>query len=522
MWDRLRALGGWRADLAAAGLGAAAALALPPFYLLPLLLVSVPGLLVLIEAAPGGRHIWSGAFRRGFAFGFAHHLVGLYWITNAILVMAAEFWWVVPLAVPLLSAVLAVFIAIPCALCRLAPTGGRRVMLLAGLWVLGDIARQFVLTGFPWNPWGSVWGFPGWLGTVMLQPAAWIGVLGLTLLTVLLAATPVLGRRAMAAGGLGLLFWAVAGLAHLQQPDLPPPGINVVIVQGDIPETEKQDRATALAAFARYLSLTRAALARAGASPLVVVWPETASPFLLDEDAAARAAIAAASVPARAALVGTVRFDAAGQPRNSLVAVMPDGSIGAIYDKAHLVPFGEYRPSYLPFDIMPQGFTPGPGPGTLHVAGLPPVGALICYEAIFPAQIVNETDRPDWLVNITNDAWFGDSTGPRQHMQAARLRAIEEGLPLVRAANTGISAVFDAEGRERAALPLGVAGTLTAALPGRRPPTAFARLGLTAPVVLALGCIGFGLGLGRRRSPEPPKPGDASKLRPRCKRSINR
>ena len=189
--SRLAALRGLRADLAALGLGALAAAALPPFHAIPVLLVSVPGLLVLLDAARSPMV----AARRGWWFGLGHHVLGLYWVTEAILFEAARFWWLVPLAVPALAAALALFIAAACWLARLAPRGWPRVLALAGAWVLADLARQFVLTGFPWNPWGSVWEIPGPVGDVFIQPAAWIGVHGLTLATLLLAAVPTLGWR---------------------------------------------------------------------------------------------------------------------------------------------------------------------------------------------------------------------------------------------------------------------------------------------------------------------------------------
>jgi len=479
----LAALRGWRACGAAAALGALAAGALPPLHVLPLLLVAVPGLLALIGGQPRAR----GAALVGFCFGFGHHVVGLYWITEAILFEAARFWWLVPLAVPGLAIILAPFIALPCALAWCARPGWRRVAVLAGGWVLADLARQFVGTGFPWNPLGSVWAVPGAFGTVALQPAAWVSVHGLTLVTLLLAATPALGRRAMAAGIGVLALWGVAGVVRLNlATPAPPPGLDVVLVQGDVPEGHKWDRTLARTTFDHYLALTYAGVAEAR-PPAVVVWPESASPFLLDQDAAARAAIEAAAGGAPA-LIGSVRFDAAGRPRNSLMVLGGDGPPLTIYDKWHLVPFGEYQPDWfpLPIQVVPGGgFAAGPGPVTLHVPGLPPVAPLICYEAIFPGQVVDEADRPDWMVNVTNDAWFGDSSGPRQHLAAARLRAVEEGLPLMRAANTGISAGFDAFGRELGRRGMDQAGVLALPLPGPLPPTLFARFGLWAPFLLA-------------------------------------
>ncbi len=495
MFARLATLSGWRADLAALGLGVLAAAALPPVYAIPVLLLATPGLLALIDGAAGP----GVAARRGWWFGFGNNLLGLYWITEAILVEAARFWWLVPLAVPGLAAVMALFVAAPAGLARLARRGWPRVLALAGGWVLADLARQFIATGFPWNPWGSVWELPGLAGDVMIQPAAWIGAPGLTFLTVLLSALPALGWRWRGAGLAVLAGWIVVGVARLQAPLPPPPGLKVVLVQGNIAQGQKWDRVLVMRIFDRYLSLTREGVAQAGSGPAVVVWPETASPFLLQTDAAARAAIAEAAGD-RPALVGAVRFDRSNRPRNSLFAVLAGGPLApgndGIYDKWHLVPFGEYQPSWFPapIQVVPGGgFQPGPGPQTLHVPGLPAVGPLICYEAIFPGEVVDAADRPAWLVNITNDAWFGNSTGPRQHLAAARLRAVEEGLPLMRAANTGISAAFDPRGHELARLGMNRAGELVVDLPAALSPTWFARLGLCIPALIGVMGLGFGL-----------------------------
>ncbi len=499
--SRVSALAGWRADLAAAGLGALSAAALPPVGAVPVLLISVPGLLALI----GGTRGAMGAARRGFWFGLAHHILGLYWITEAILIESARYWWLVPLAVPALSALLALFIAAPCAGARLAVPGWHRVLLFGGLWTLADLARQFIGTGFPWNPWGSVWALPGALGDVLIQPAALVGVPGMTLATVLLAASPALGGRWVAGAGLVLAAWAGFGAHRLATPAQPAPGVSVVLVQGDVPQDEKLDQAGANAVFERYLDLTRAGVAEAvrGAprNKVVVVWPETASPFLVGRYPEVRRLIAEASAPAVASLVGSIRLDGAGEPYNTLFALSADGGVVDTYDKWHLVPFGEFPPSWVPFSvqIVPGHLAFGSGPKTIHIPGLPAFGGLICYEAIYPAQLVDEQDRPGWLVNITNDAWFGNSTGPRQHLEAARLRAVEEGLPLVRAANTGITAAFDASGHELGRLPRQVAAEMVVFLPGDRGVTSFARRGLAIPMLLAAGACLAGLGAVRRR-----------------------
>jgi len=478
------------------GLGVLSALALPPLHLVPVLWLAVPGLLRLVGAQAG---VW-GALQVGFWFGFGHHVVGLYWITEAILIESARYWWLVPLAVPALAAVLAAFIALPCGVARCYAAGWRRVAGLVGAWGLAELARQFVATGFPWNPWGSVWAVPGVVGDVMLQPVAWVGVHGLTLATLALAATPMLGRRAMAAGLAALVVWAGLGVWRLGGEAAPAPGLTVVLVQGNVDQGQKWDRARRETIFDRYLSLTQEAVARAH-GPAVVVWPETASPYLLDQDATARAMIAAAARRDGAAvpvLAGTVRFDGSRRPYNSLMALDGTGPPVAVYDKWHLVPFGEYQPTWLPLPLEfgPSGFAAGPGPRTMRVPGLPPMSVLICYEVIFPGAVVDAADRPAWLVTVTNDAWFGNSTGPRQHLAAARLRAVEEGLPIMRAANTGISGGYDAFGRELGRIGMGVTGTLALALPGALGPTLFSRIGLWGTAALAMVLL---VGAGLRR-----------------------
>ena len=519
-------LRGWRADGVALLLGMLSALALPPVFALPVLLVAIPGLLLLIDGARGP----AVAARRGFWFGFGCNLVGLYWITEAILVEAARFWWLVPLAVPALAAVLAVFVAAAAAVAKRARAGWPRVFALAGAWVLADLARQFAFTGFPWNLWGSVWEFPGRLGDIFIQPAALVSIHGLTLATLLLAATPVLGWRWRAAGAALLAAWVGFGLVRLAAPLPPGPGITAVLVQGDVAEGEKWSQALAMKIFQRYLALTRDGMAQAsapgasaprasasGASAAgatlgrtLVIWPETASPFLLGSEPAVRQAIAQAAggTPGRTvALIGAVHYGQHRRPRNSLFALTGRGRVVGIYDKWHLVPFGEYQPGWFPLSIQVVpggGFAPGPGPRTLDLPGLPPVGPLICYEAIFPGEIIDERDRPAFMVNVTNDAWFGDSTGPRQHLAAARMRAVEEGLPLLRAANTGISAVFDARGHLLARLGLDRTGVVVAPVGGTLPTTPFARFGLAVPFVLAVAALVAGWMGGRRRGGRTP------------------
>ena len=474
--------------------GLASALALSPVHLLPVLLFSVPALLRLLGAAGS----WRQAAIIGWMFGFGLNLAGLYWITEPILTEAAVFWWLVPLADPLLSCAVAFYSVIPALAAFAVPPGLGRLLVFAGAWVLSDIARQFAFTGFPWNLWGSDWAIPGPLGDVFLQPAAWVGVHGLTLATVLLAGMPLFGRRGLAAMVAALVLWAGFGVARLQGA-APSTGITLALIQPNFPVPGSFDRPALLGRWQRNLAMSQAGL-RAGAA--AVVWPEASSPWLLADDAGARAQLVAVTGTAPV-LAGSVRAVSATDYRNSLVVVAGPGPAVAVYDKWKLVPFGEYMPRWIPVQITPNttpgtGFGPGPGPRTLRVAGLPAFAPLICYEDVFSGETIDERDRPGWLLNITDDAWFGDSAGPRQHFDAARLRAVEEGLPLVRDANSGVTAVFDAFGRVNAALPMDTQGVLVSALPGALPPTVYARFGLTLPLglaglaILAGGIIAFG------------------------------
>ena len=490
----LRSLTGRPACWAALGLGALSALALPPLHIIPVLFLAIPGLIALLENASP-----TSAFRRGFCFAFGHHLLGLYWITEAILFEAARFWWLVPLAVPALAVVLANFIAIPCWIAARVKPGLGRALVLCGSWTLAFLAQQFIATGFPWNPIGSVWAIPGRLGDLALQPAAVLGAPGMTLLTLLLVVTPAISRRAVAVGFGGLLLILGWSADRLTRPASPAPDLTVVLVQGNVLQGQKGNRDAAIENFNRHLALTNTGVEQAQGGPAgggqrtVVVWPETASPFLIDRDENARAAVAEAA--AGPAFIGAIRLDQQGQPRNSLIGVYGPGPAVGRYDKYHLVPFGEYIPDWLPIPvkILPGiGLAAGNGPRTLRLPGVPPAGALICYEAAFPGAVVDEADRPEWMVNVTNDSWFGNSSGPRQHLAAVRMRAVEEGLPIMRAANTGITAGYDAHGRELGRLEMGEQGVLLVKLPGFLPPTPFARFGLWIPFLLALAVSGFG------------------------------
>jgi apolipoprotein N-acyltransferase len=461
--------------------GLASALALPPVHLLPVLLLSVPAFLKLIGEAKN----WKQVAWTGWLFGFGLNVAGLYWITEPILTEAATFWWLVPFAAPLLAFAVAFYSIIPALAAYAVRPGLARLLVFAGAWVISDLIRQFAFSGFPWNLWGTDWAVPGEVGDVFIQLASLIGVHGMTLVTLLIAGTPLFGKRGLVAALAGLAAWGGFGIFHLET-KVQPTGVTLALVQPNFPVPGLYDRASLLARWQQIEAMSQAGL-RAGAT--AVVWPEAASPWLLDSDPAARQQLAAVTGTAPI-LAGSLREVTETDIRNSLVVTAGPVPAFAIYDKWKLVPFGEYTPAWIPVKITPGGgFSPGQGPKTLRVSGLPPFGPLICYEAIFTGQIVNEKDRPAWLVNVTDDAWFGNSAGPRQHFADARLRAVEEGLPLARDANSGISAMIDAFGRVTASLPLGGEGVLVAGLPGNLPPTPYSRFGLAIPLLLAIVAI---------------------------------
>lgn len=484
---RLRAAAGWRRLGLAVLLGLLAAAALPPLYALPLLVPAFAGLVWLLDGSATRR----SAFGVGWAFGVGYFFAGLYWVGIAMTVDFAAFWWFLPIAVGGLSFGLALFTgAATLAARRLLWRGPGRIFALAGAWLLAEWLRGWVLTGFPWNLIGTVWAF----SDTMLQPAALGGVWLLSALTVFAAAGfATLGdagtrrrRWGLPALGLGLLLLA-AGAGALRLGLAPPPGepavedVRLRIVQPSIAQDLKWQRELRLEHLRTQAELSM----QPGWQEIThVIWAETAVPFLLNLQPSLLAELSRLARPGTVFLTGAPTQDGEGREApayNSVLALSQGGEIAARYDKFHLVPFGEYVPlrELLGMEKITGGrrdFTPGPGLRTLALPGLPPVGPLICYEVIFSGRVTAET-RPGWLLNLTNDAWFGTSSGPYQHFASARLRAVEEGLPLVRAANNGISAVVDPYGRTVVRLRLNAVGTLDSGLPQALAPTPYALTG---------------------------------------------
>jgi apolipoprotein N-acyltransferase len=499
-------LWGWRRLAAAFGFGALAAASMQPLLFWPALFVSFPVLVWLIDGIflerlakfRAGFH----AFAIGWAFGFGYFLASLYWIGAAFLIDAQTYAWMMPLAVAALPAGMALYWGAAVALAALFwPSGIRRILFLASLLALSEWLRGRLFTGFPWNALGyAAEAFDG-----LSQIAAYVGVWGLTFLVILWASLPALlsdsdlsrsGKRSAHCLMLSALALWLTGTVRLETAETAViPGISVRIVQPNISQSDKwrTDNAANIFDDLIGLSIEPAADRSEGAIlPTHVVWPESSVPFLIDEQPEALAAIGQALPDSAVLLMGSLRRAVPeGTPKrdahvyNSLFAIDGLGRIRAIYDKWHLVPYGEYLPlaNWLePLGLrrlvtVPGSFDRGLGVRTIAVSNTPGFSPLICYEAIFPLAVAEAGRRPEWLLNITNDGWFGLTSGPYQHLAQARFRSIEEGLPLIRAANTGISAVIDAHGRVLGHLPLATRGIIDRRLPAAIPPPPYARFG---------------------------------------------
>ncbi|CAN5908458.1 apolipoprotein N-acyltransferase [soil metagenome] len=473
--------------------GALSSLAMPPLHWLPLAVLGVVVFVWLWQTAPGPR----GALWRGWSWGFGHFVVGSYWILEAFFVPPADFALLGPPIIAGLALLLGFFPGLTAGLARLIvdrwpSVGGRysRLIVLAMLWMVTEWLRGHLFTGYSWNPLGHIWDF----ATPLLQGAALFGVYGLGMLTFLVLAAPTAGWWAALAA---LILLGAAGLAgQTIMPAVAEGGAWVRIVQPNVAQATKwlpEGRAQQLA---KLVDMSRAP----GFDRLsAVVWPETALPFIIEPGSSALPVMARAAPPGGFLLAGAAR----GMPRpddrvwNSLLVIDPAGTVVAQYDKVHLVPLGEYIPFHKQLApvsgaIGRGSFEEGEARVTLSPGALPSFSPIICYEVIFPAAVTGPGARPQWLLNVTNDAWFGLSSGPYQHLASARMRSIEEGLPMIRAANTGVSAVIDAYGRVLASLGMQEEGILDHRLPPARVATPYSRWGdwtLLAMVVLFGGIL---------------------------------
>jgi apolipoprotein N-acyltransferase len=483
---RVMLLWGWRRALVAFLAGALAVLSQPPFNFFAVCFVSFPVLVWLLDGAVGkgdagpvGKLL--PAALTGWWFGFGYFVAGLWWIGNALLVDAASFAWAVPFAVIGLPAALAIFYALAAVLARLVWSDGLgRILALAFGFGVAEWLRTIVLTGFPWN----AIGYAAMPVPLLMQADAVVGLYAMNTLAVFVFAAPaLLAGRHHRRIGLALAVALVAvdvGFGAWRLHTAPPlaAGPEVRVVQPSVPQDLKWDPAVREEIFDKLIAMSAAPPAAGRPRPSIIVWPETAVPYILSDTPGALARIGDMLAPGQVLLTGAVREEpaAGGGPAhyyNSLYSIGDSGQIIDAADKVHLVPFGEYMPldGFLRLFGMeqiaegPGGFTAGVRRHSLKIADKLYVLPLVCYEAIFPEELEFSGPRPSAIVNVTNDAWFGRTPGPYQHLREAQLRAVEEGLPLIRAANNGLSAVVDPYGRIVDGLALDATGTIDVAIP---------------------------------------------------------
>jgi apolipoprotein N-acyltransferase len=497
MQIRLESLTPKKKLAAAYGLGALMALTMAPAGIFPLLLLSVPGFTILARAAETkGR-----AFLTGWLFGTGYFMLGLYWVSAALFVNFPVFGKLLPVTALLGPAVLALCYGfIPLLAWRYRGSPSAYALAFAAAWSAIEWLRGHALTGFPWNMPGYAWlhALP------VMQTAAYAGIYGLTLLTLLWAAAPAARNKKIAAAlGASFLLVLALGGARLAAHPLADKGPLIRIVQANIPEVAKWGEDTRWEHIKKHAELSRLPSPRPVAA---VVWPETAVPADLAQSPDVMRYIADRMPDGAPAILGALRGEG-DKFHNSVDVLQGAGYVQFFYDKHHLVPFGEYMPFRSVLNLTPLAgtisnigdFTPGPGPRTLSPPGLPPFSPLICYEAIFPGEVADEKDRPAWLVNVTNDAWYFNTAGPYQHFEISRLRAVEEGLSLARAANTGISGLIDPLGRVVARKALGTAGIVDARLSAPLPMTVYAVYGDTVFLLMLIAVAGFSEYLRRRK-----------------------
>ncbi|WP_245396447.1 apolipoprotein N-acyltransferase [Jiella sonneratiae] len=512
---RVMLLEGLPRILAAILAGAVAALALPPLDFPAAAFIAFPVLVWLLDGVGARRSLAAtllADFLVGWLFGFGYFVAGLWWLGSAMLVNAAAFAVFIPFAVLGLPAILAVYYGLATMLARrFWPDSAFRILVLAAAFALMEWLRSFVLTGFPWNEIG-VLAAPT---PLLMQVVSLIGVHGLTLAAVIVFAAPAVigdrhGRMPVLAIA-GLLVAADLGYGYHRLATHPTTfvdGVELSVVQANIAQSDKFDEEAAQRIFSRQIAVTekgREARAKPAASEspasakvvavepqgrTLIVWPESSLPFVLTERPEAVARLADMIQPGETLIAGAPRVEptASGGERlyNSVLVVDDNGEIVDARDKVHLVPFGEFLPlerylsrlGIMNLSEMPGGFSAGTERSAVELAGAPAFLPLICYEAIFPADIAASLGgaRPGFIVNDTNDGWFGETPGPYQHLRLAELSAVAVGLPLVRAANTGISVVTDPFGREIDALALGATGTIESRLPAAAAPTPYSRL----------------------------------------------
>ncbi len=504
--ETMRGVSGWRRLLLAFLSGALSATAFAPLEFFPALLLAYAALALLLDGADQGRRPVRRAAAIGWAFFFGQFLIGLHWIAYPFLVDPDSHLWQMPFAL-FLPAGLALFGGLATAVAVFFwQDGPARLFVLTVCLAGAEWLRGHVFTGFPWNLSAYGWG----ASLALLQSASLVGAYGLSFLTILLGAAlaECASRRWRLPAAMLILFAALWGFGAWRLATAPMrdvPGVSLRLVQPDIPQTEKYLPDLLLRNWQRLMDLSL----RPG-RPTHIIWPEAATGFPVARSAGALDQIGLFTARGQTLMTGSdrvLRQNGRVVGYNSLYLFGPGGALPVVYDKFHLVPFGEYVPFARFLNrlgitqlTVGEGFSAGDHPHLLAVPGAPPASPLICYEVIFPHAVTDPAaPRPGWLVNITDDAWFGPWAGPRQHLLIARVRAIEEGLPIARAANTGISAVIDGNGRVRASLALNRMGVVDAPLPASGAITLYTQIGDFALALLMVNAILLSFWLARRR-----------------------
>jgi len=482
IFKRMETLTGFKRYATAFLLGAAMVLAMPPIGAFPIMLVSVPGFITLARFCEKKGQ----SFLIGWAFGAGYFIFGLYWVSWAMTVDLAQFGWALPFSLILGPATLGLLFGfIPLLARRWRGVEAAHALAFIGAWSGIEWLRGHMLTGFPWN-------LPGYAFDQVLplmQGAAYVGIYGLSLLALFWMAVPEFTsrRNVFIVALFSFILAAGIGKGRVEFYKTEETGYTVRLVQANIPQTLKWNNDEDWRNLEKHMALGVQDVVD-GKEPTFVVWPETAVNADLSQFPEIADILARKLPKGATGLMGSLRVDTAkaSDPKftNSLTMLDANTNVLGHYDKHHLVPFGEYNPlRQLPIKPLANAmagvgdFTPGPGPQTLRAGKLPPFSPLICYEVIFPHAVADQKDRPEWLVNVTNDGWYGMTSGPYQHLASARMRAVEEGLPLARAANTGISAMIDPVGRVLGSQSLGTHGYVQTILPKPLPPTLYSRFG---------------------------------------------
>ncbi|MBQ4472338.1 MAG: apolipoprotein N-acyltransferase [Alphaproteobacteria bacterium] len=456
--------------------------AFAPYFMFPIMWFSL-ALLSIKNERSGHKASFANAFCLGAGLG----ITGMNWLAHAMVLGDGYYAWLVPLIWIGFALFFGLYYGVTAWFASFAKPGVSRWFAFAGWFCVIEWVRGWAFSGFPWNVIGNVWN----AYLPIFQIVSVVGVYGLGFLSVLLFTTPNFGRKLKptlwAVVALGIVY-ALGAWRLYEAPKDSVWGVKLRLVQPNIPCTLKWDPREAQNNINKLIRLSRTN----NDEITHIIWPESAISFLLNYHEQQRLQLMAAMRQGSVLITGAMRAANTQDQSvaNSLFVLDDLTNIHAFYDKAHLVPFGEYTPlkgilpldKFVPFD---SDIVAGPGPKTIPIEKAPPASPMVCYEAIFPGEVVDEAHRPDWLIHVTNDGWYGMSAGPYHHFAMAQTRAVEEGLPLARSANTGISGVVDAYGRIWDKMDLGKEGVVDVALPKPAPPTIFSRYGNKLALILA-------------------------------------